>query len=161
MSSGKGGRLYKGHNRGGNTRFQKGQKAWNKGQKLGAAWTKGRMAETQFKAGHLPHNTKEGDGAISKRSDGYWWIRLSLGKWRQLHTYTWEQANRPIDPKTEMVKFRDGNANNCDLGNLYLETRAGNLANNTIHRYPEEIKIAIRAKNSLTRMINSHAKAQD
>ena len=162
LRSDKCGRLYSGCGIGRAHRFPKGQPAWNKGKKLGKEWTTGRMADTQFKAGNLPHNTKpEGDGAITKRSGGYWWIRISLGKWRQLHTNIWEQANRQIDPKTEMVKFRDGDRDNCALENLYLETRAGNMADNTIHRYPEEIKQAIAMKRTLTFTITHYAEKKN
>ena len=135
------------------TRFKKGQTPPNKGKKMPES-TKAKVAKTFFKPGHLPHNTKASDGAISKRADGYWWIRLSLGKWRQLHTHTWEQANRPIDPRTEMVKFRDGNPDNCNLDNLYLCDRRENMAHNTIHRYPEELKQTIRTLHKLNRTIN-------
>lgn len=158
INSGKCGRLQKGHNRGKDTRFKPGHKTWNKDKKLGKEWTKGRMGETQFKPGHLPHNTKpEGDGALSKRGR-YWYIRLSLGHWRQLHTYTWENSNGPINPKTEMVKFRDGNPDNCDLENLYLETRSGNMKSNTIHNYPPEIKDSIIALTTLKKKIKNHGK---
>lgn len=132
--------------------FKKGMTPANKGKKMPDA-VKEKIQRTMFQPGHLPANTKT-DGALSKRADGYWWIRLELGKWRQLHTHTWEQANRPINPKTEMVKFKDGNRDNCLLENLYLSDRRENMRANTIHRYPTELKQAIRTLHKLNRTIN-------
>lgn len=135
------------------SRFKPGNISHNKGKQMPDE-VRQKVARTWFPTGHQPHNTRQ-DGALSKRQ-GYWYIRLSLGKWRQLHTWTWEQANRPIDPKTEMVKFRDGNRDNCTLENLYLCSRADNMKQNTIHRYPDDIKQGIRALNSLKRKIKDH-----
>lgn len=136
------------------TRLKKGNIPPNKGMKMSDAQRE-KLAHTWFKKGHLQINTKK-PGTITKRACGYWWIRISINNWRQLHTYTWEQANRPIDPKTEMVKFRDGNNDNCSLENLYLSTRAENMKTNTIQRYPEEVKQAIRTISSLNKVIKKH-----
>lgn len=126
------------------SRYKRGRIPENKGKPMHAD-VREKVARTWFQKGNVPHNVKpEGDGALSKRQ-GYWYIRIALGKWRQLHTWTWEQANRPIDPKREMVKFRDGNRDNCALDNLYLCTRAENMKQNTIHRYPDDVKQGIRA----------------
>lgn len=135
------------------SRYKKGRVPENKGKAMPDEVRK-KVARTWFPTGHQPHNTRQ-DGALSKRQ-GYWYIRLSLGKWRQLHTWTWEQANRPIDPKTEMVKFRDGNRDNCALENLYLCSRADNMKQNTIHRYPDDIKQGIRALRSLKNKIKEY-----
>lgn len=135
------------------TRFKKGHIAHNKGKKMPPE-LRDKMSHTFFKDGHLPHNTRE-DGALTKRADGYWWIRIALGKWRQLHTYTWEQANRPIDPKIEMVKFIDGNPDNCSLDNLYLSNRVENMKMNTIHRYPSEVKQTIKILRKLKKVIDN------
>ena len=43
-----------------------------------------------------------------------------------------------------MVKFRDGNRENVTIENLYLADRRQNMLENTIHRYPTEIKETIR-----------------
>lgn len=138
-------------------RFKKGQISHNKGKPM-PAHVREKVSVTFFKTGHIPHNARpEGDGALSKRS-GYWWIRLSLGKWRQLHTHTWEQANRPIDPKKEMIKFRDGNKDNCALENLYLVDRRQNMLENTIHRYPAEMKEAMRTLAQLKKQIKKNEK---
>lgn len=135
------------------TRFKPGNESWTKGKKLGSQWG----AKTQFKPGTLPPNTApEGDGALRRRCD-YWYIRLSLGRWRQLHTHLWEQANRPLQPG-EMVKFRDGNRDNCTLENLYLCTRAENMRMNTIHNLPPDLKATIHTLTKFKKVIRQYEK---
>lgn len=134
------------------TRFKKGQPSHNKGKKFP---TRGRAAETQFKPGHLPHNSKT-DGTISTRKmrDGrrYKWIRISVSRWKLLHRHTWEAANGPI-PKGYNVQFKDGNTMNCELDNLVLVSRGQNMLKNTIHNYPDELKQTIRVIGKLKKAI--------
>lgn len=137
-----------------NAGFKPGHIPANKGKKMPPE-TRAKCAKSWFKNGALPHNTRH-DGALSKR-DGYWYIRLSLGKWRQYHTWLWETNNRPIKPG-EMVKFKDGNRDNVTLDNLYLCDRHTNMKHNTLHRYPTELKQAIRAVAKLNRTIQENEK---
>jgi hypothetical protein len=138
------------------TRFKKGHVPANKNKKMPPEVYE-KSKHTFFQKGNRPHNTREGDGAITKRATGYWYIRIKLGKWRQLHTHTWEQANRPLQ-KGEMVKFRDGNPDNCSLDNLYLCTRSENMKNNTFHKYPTQVKDAMRTLWRLEKMIRKYEK---
>ena len=138
------------------SRFKKGQEPPNKGQQMTPELYQ-KVKHTFFQKGNQPHNTREGDGALTKRSDGYWYIRLKIGKWRQLHTHTWEQANRTIQ-KGEMVKFKDGNPDNCTLENLYLTTRAENMRQNSFHKYPSEVKSAMRSLWTLEKTIRNYEK---
>jgi len=109
-------------------RFIKGHRPWNKGKKginIGGK-------ETQFKPGHLPHNTKQnGDISIRKDKSGrpYKYIRISKGKWELLHRYKWEKYNGKI-PKGMLVVFKDGNSLNCNINNLELITRKENMQRN-------------------------------
>jgi len=106
------------------SQFSKGHKPFNKGLKRDQFLNKGaleRVKATQFKSGHLPHNTKH-DGAISIReSKGipYAYVRTSVGKWRLLHREVWKQTHGSI-PKGFNVQFKDGNTLNCQCDNLYL-----------------------------------------
>jgi len=130
------GRLKKGRAQmGDGTRFQKGFTPWNKGKKVQS--TEG-MKATQFKKGMLPHNTKY-DGHERITVDGYVEVRGSQGKYRGKHIIVWEAINGEI-PKGMLVVFKDGNKQNCDIGNLEIITRAENMKRNTIHRYSEELK---------------------
>jgi len=138
-------------------RFPKGQQPWNKG-------TKGvcKGSSTSFKKGTIPPNTLY-DGAISIRRDSkgipYRHIRLAQGKWELLHRHIWEQANGPV-PEGHVVKFKDGNQENCALENVYLCTRQEHMQHNTIHNYPPELKQTIRTLGKLKKTIR-HASEQN
>lgn len=136
-------------------RFKPGLIPHNKGVPMPEK-TREAVSRTWFKPGNKPHNTRK-DGDLSFRK-GYWFIRLKLGQWKHLHTHIWEQANRPINTKTEMIKFKDGNPHNCQLDNLYLCTRADNMRSNTIHRYPTQVKETIRAHTKLNKFISEYEK---
>jgi hypothetical protein len=152
------GRLTAKDTRGFPTRFSKGHAPANKGKK----WDEFMSSEgaenslkTTFQNGHLPHNTKA-DGQISIRNDEgrqYKYIRISKGKWTPLHIYLWEKENGTV-PAGMIVVFKDKNSMNCDLSNLEIITREENMSRNTFHRYPPELKLAIRKLNQLKNQIN-------
>lgn len=124
------------------TRFKKGQTPWNKGKK--GINTGGFI--TQYKPGNLPHNTKY-DGYISLRKDknghSYYFIRIEMTKWKPLHRFVWEMHYGPI-PKGYNIQFKDKNTLNSDIDNLYIISRSEQINLNTIHRYPPELKQALR-----------------
>lgn len=132
------------------TRFRKGQTPWNKGIK--GITTGGEI--TQYKPGHLPHNTKY-DGCISLRKDKnghqYQYIRVKKAKWELLHRHIWRQHNGDI-PSDCNVQFKDQNPMNCDIDNLYIISRNKQIDNNTIHRYPPELKQSIRLINKIKKL---------
>jgi len=101
------------------TRFQKGQRSWNKGKKgitLGGE-------QTQFKKGNLPHNHRP-VGTERINTDGYVDVKIAdPGKWRQKHLLIWEAANGPV-PAGHVLIFADGDPLNVTLDNLLLITRA-------------------------------------
>jgi hypothetical protein len=107
--------------------FAKGDEPFNKGKPHP---TRGRAAETQFKKGQEPHNTKYlGHERISK--DGYVEISIAetnpyTGYTRRYvlkHRHTWEQANGPI-PAGHALKCLDGNKTNTDPANWEAVPRA-------------------------------------
>lgn len=147
------GRIYKGIAPNGTRhKFEKGHKTWNAG-------TKGLTSRnrTTFKKGNIPPQLHpDGDGAITIRNHKgtkYKYIRVSKGKWKELHRYLWEQANGEI-PKTHIVIFKDGNTMNCELGNLQMITMEDNMKRNTMHNYPQELKELIHIKIGFSRRLN-------
>ena len=110
-------------------RFVKGMTPWNKGTKGIQIGGK----QTQFKPGHLPHNTKH-DGAISIRyykrdNRPYKYIRTANARWEPLHRYMWKLHNGEI-PKGYVIRFKDGNTLNCDINNLECISRVENMNRN-------------------------------
>lgn len=145
-------------------RFPKGHKPHNKGRKLSEYVDKvtiDKIKNTTFKKGSVPHNTKH-DGAISLRCDKsgikYFFIRISKAKWIPYHHHLWTEANGPI-PKGHIVVFKDKNSMNCKLENLEVISYAENMKRNTIQRYPNELKQAIKTITKLKKLI--HGKEQN
>lgn len=110
-----------------------------------------RMAKNtgQFKKGSMPHNYKFGQ-FMSK--DGY--IVKSIGQCKQRlkHVYNWEQINGPL-PKGYCLRCKDGNITNTDPANWTLITRKKNMLLNTIHRYPDEMKTAMKLISKLKKQL--------
>lgn len=140
--------------RGRSTRFQQGLVPWNKGMK--GLQAGGRSQETQFKKGSKPHTWLPiGSHRISQ--DGYLQRKVSdtgypPRDWIGVHTLLWQEHNGPV-PAGHCLCFRDGNKQNVVLDNLELITRAERMRRNTIHRYPPELKDAIRTVAKLKRTI--------
>ena len=113
-----------GHSSGLTGHFQPGHVPANKGTHPP---TRGRMGETQFRAGHTPHN-KLPIGSIIMKTDGYMWQKLGEGArdWRQKHLLVWEEAHVPI-PDGHVITFKDGDKTNYDLDNLALITMAESI----------------------------------
>lgn len=110
--------------------FEKGHVPYNKGLKRGSF---GRMAQTQFKTGHMPHNTKPlGYERITK--DGYVEVKIKMrpshpncnDNFKAKHRIVWEEANGPI-PEGYKVIFLDGDKRNVSLSNLALVSNAEKL----------------------------------
>jgi hypothetical protein len=139
---------------GAETRYKKGQVAWNKNVKgyIGAN-------VTSFKKGQLPHNTKkEGDTRLDK--EGYVLVKIGHKKWIRKHKLVWEEANGPI-PKGHVIRIKDRNKENFSLDNMELITQAENMRRNTMHRYPEELKKTMRALHKLKKTIKKRGKKQN
>lgn len=111
-------------------RFEKGHVPVNKGTHPP---TVGRMGDTQFKKGHLPHNTKP-IGYERMTRDGYIEVKVmerpdrkkGIKNFVPKHRLVWEAANGPI-PKGNKIIFLDGDKNNCDIENLAMVNAAENL----------------------------------
>ena len=108
-------------------RFRKGQAPANKGCKMPF---NAKSAQTQFKPGNLPHNTRyAGHERICR--DGY--VEISVEetnphtgferRYVQKHRWLWEQANGPV-PEGHCLKCLDGDKTNTDPNNWVCIPRA-------------------------------------
>jgi len=144
-------RLSSNPNHGGRkTRFQKGLVPANKGKKMPAEIYE-KTKHTFFKTGHTPANTRK---IFSERvtKNGYVEIKIAEpNKWKLKHRLVWEQHNGKI-PKGYNIQFKDGNSQNCDISNLYIISRSEQMNDNTILRYPENIRTAMRRINKIIKL---------
>ena len=151
-------RLRRGDNVGKATRFPKGHVPANKGLRR-PGWSRGRMAETQFKKGQRSSNYLP-IGTVSKDFYGYLRIKIADGLggtgnqkvWAFVHRKVWEDAHGPI-PKGHRIWWKDGNHANCALENLELLSDKEHMARTTIHRLPKELKDTIMVAGRLKRRI--------
>ncbi|MGJ8619578.1 MAG: HNH endonuclease signature motif containing protein [Methylophilaceae bacterium] len=130
-------------------RFKKGQPNQNKGNKN---FRIANSEKTRFKKGQVPPNVKP---MYFERQDknGYVWMKVpeknphtgAPTRFEFKHKWNWKQANGPI-PDGMVIKFIDGNKQNCDLSNLELIPKAVNLALNQAgyDNMHEEIKPAFK-----------------
>lgn len=119
-----------------------------------------RVRASQFRKGNVPPNAKY-DGAKSVRKytqrngvkKQYTHIRISKGKWKMLHVKIWEDKNGPL-PAGKILVFKNKDTTDIRLSNLKMVDRKNHMLNNTIHRFPEELKEVIRLTAKLKRRTN-------
>lgn len=138
--------------------YPKGNQPFNKGKRMvdyiKDKATLQRIQSTQFKKGQQPHNTKH-NGAERVTQDGYVEVRIRLGVYMLKHRRLWILKNGPLK-HGEIIKFKDGNKLNVSIENLYKTTMRENMADNTIQRYPPELREVMRLTNKLTKTINNN-----
>lgn len=141
--------------------IKKGNIPKNKGKKQVEYMTQeaiDKTKATRFKKGSTPPNRKS-IGSESLRADGYIWIktRKGLNSWELKHRIIWIEQYGTI-PEGYNIQFKDGNPLNCAIDNLYMINKSDQMNQNTIQRYPDEVKTAIRRVSKLTKIINEHGK---
>ena len=138
------------------TMFTKGNASWNKGLK-GLT----NKSSTKFKKGHIPHNAKESDGAISIRKDKngtcYRFIRVALGKWYHYGRWVWEEKNGKI-PKGMCLWHIDRDSLNDNIENLEVITRRDNIKRNSIVNYTHEQRSILKIISKINKKVSSHEK---
>lgn len=143
------------------TRFQPGQKPWNKGIPFPS---KGRAPETQFKPKSLPHNYRPlGSERTSK--EGYLQRKMTETgyppkDWVPVHHLVWKESGNDI-PKGHRVVFRDGNKRNFAIANLELVTVAEMMRRNSYHNYGPEVAAVVQLRGAITRQINKRKRQSD
>lgn len=151
MKSEASGRLLDGTKGIGN-RFQKGHKTWNKGMKglqIGGE-------ETQFKKGNSPRNHKP-VGTVVIRTDGYMQTKIAEPNvWKLTHYLVWEQAGNTPPVHPFVLRFKDGNQQNCTIGNLELSSKVEMMEKNSVQTLPPDLRKAIHLHGVLIRTINGN-----
>lgn len=96
----------------------------------------------RFKKGLTPWNKNNPDAKTTdrpvgfERIDGDGYVRFKAPEYKTMvkkHRYVWDQNNGSI-PSGMMVTFRDGDARNCDIGNLMLISRSELVRYNNLFR---------------------------
>lgn len=138
--------------------FKKGMTPWNKGLSYMP-----RNSTTRFQKGMRPHTWRP-IGSISKRADrdNEWVIKVAdtgirVADWRPLAEYVWVQAGFEPPTPNEVIRFKDGykakHPSCYKIDRLEKITRSQNMERNTIHRYPEDLKGAMRMPGRLKKEI--------
>lgn len=151
-------RLRRGDNVGAPYRFRKGQVPANKGLRR-PGWFVGRMRETQFKKGVMPHTwvpvgTEVLDpGGYLKRKVTDDRTVPSRFNWQFVHILVWEKKHGPVPP-AHAIAFRNGDKSDIRLANLELVSRREMLRRNSVHRLPKALGQVIQLRGALVRQIN-------
>lgn len=135
-------------------RFKNGSVPLNKGKKVSPE-IYAKMQPTMFKKGHSPVNHRE-VGSERINVDGYIEIKVAEpNRWRLKHRVIWEQVNGTI-PRGYNVQFKNHNPQDCRIENLYLISKAEQMAkeNSFWAKYPKEIQEIIHLKGVVNRAIH-------
>jgi HNH endonuclease len=144
-------------------RFSKGHVPANKGQRR-PGWAPGRMKETQFKKGALPHtymsvgSTRLVDGYVYRKVTDVRNVPWTVN-WKPEHVLIWERVHGPL-PAGHCLWFIDGDRRHVDLANLELHTRAENMRRNSIHNLPEPLAKTIQLLGALTRQVRRRTREE-
>ena len=140
------------------TRFQKGSVPLNKGKKVSPE-VYSKIQPTMFKKGSTPVNHRD---VGEERVNVYGYIEIKVSEpntWRLKHRVMWEQVNGTI-PMGYNVQFKNHNPLDCRIENLYLISKADQLAkeNSFYAKYPKKIQEIIRLKGVVNRAIHKAEK---
>ena len=136
------------------TRFQKGSVPLNKGKKVSPE-VYSKIQPTMFKKGRTPVNHRD---VGAERVNVYGYIEIKVSEpntWRLKHRVMWEQVNGAI-PNGYNVQFKNHNPQDCRIENLYLISKAEQMAkeNSFWTKYPKEIQEIIHLKGVVNRAIH-------
>lgn len=140
------------------TRFQKGSVPLNKGKKVSPE-VYSKIQPTMFKKGSTPVNHRD---VGEERVNVYGYIEIKVSEpntWRLKHRVMWEQVYGTI-PMGYNVQFKNHNPLDCRIENLYLISKADQMAkeNSFYAKYPKKIQEIIRLKGVVNRAIHKAEK---
>lgn len=138
-------------------RFKKGHETWNKDMK-GLQLS----PNTQFKPGTRHGMAAKnwlpiGSNRMSK--EGYMERKIAdsspakRSNFVPVHHLVWRMHGQTV-PRGHVLIFIDGDKNNPDINNLTTISRAENMARNSIHRLPDDVRELCMLKTVLKRTIN-------
>lgn len=148
--------------KGASTRFQKGQRSWNKGLHYQPG---GRVKETQFKKGEINGRARQlvqPLGAYRVNADGYLDRKVREDgppqyRWTAVHRLVWIEAHGPV-PDGYVVCFKAGRRSTVleeiTIDALELVSRVDLMKRNTVHNLPKEIAQLVQLRGALVRQIN-------
>lgn len=115
---------------------------------------------TEFRPGSIPPNRQE-VGALRINSMGDLDIKVAPGprQWVSMRLYVWEQAYGPVPPGM-LICVRNHDPHDTQLHNLFLATRAENIAHNLHVRYPKELRCTMQLAGRIRNRIAKHLEAQ-
>lgn len=140
------------------TRFRSGQKPHNTGRPM-SEWMSpegiANSSKTRFVKGQRPMSWRP-IGSERINVDGYREVKVREGLrgWDAKQRVVWREVNGPI-PDGYSVRFKDGNKLNCDIDNLYLCSKADMLRDNSVNKYPDDIKEVIRLRAAIQHRITT------
>ena len=111
------------------TEFKKGHVPRNKGTHPP---TVGRMAETQFKQGQMPHNHKP----VGSERICYGKIQIKIAEpksWEWLATLIWQSVHKKALPEGCIIRFANEDITDYSPENLVAITKAQNAVLNHLH----------------------------
>lgn len=125
--------------------------------------------ETRFKAGQMPHNTKQvGEYRINR--DGMLQRKIGSAKgsnskrWRGVHELVWIAVHGPV-PAGHICVFKPGmrttELNAITADKVECITFAENMRRNSYHRYGKDIARLVQLRGAVTRQINRRANAHE
>ena len=112
-----------------------------------------------FKQGSIPHNKKP-IGTEVINGDGYIMVKVANpDKWQLKHRIVWEKVHGEI-PEGYNIQFKNRNRLDCRLENLYLISKAEQMAkeNSFLAKYPKDIQEIIHLKGVVNRAIHKAEK---
>lgn len=139
--------------------YGKGHIPQNKGRKWSEYMSiegQNRSRKTTFKKGNTPKNHLPVGTEMQERKDGYIKVKIAEpNKWMLKHRLVWERHNGPI-PKGHNVQFANKDKTDCRIENLYLISRKEQINQNSIVRYPGEIRKAMTGISKIQKLIREH-----
>lgn len=144
--------------------FKCGQIPFNKGKKITEFMSPEAIENSKihrFKKGNIPKNALP-DGAevtrIDKRSGRtYTMIKVpGINKLKHKNIHIWETHYKTKLPAKHNIVFIDGNSQNFDIGNLECISHVELMNRNTIHRFPEDLKVNIRLISKIKKVIHEN-----